>query len=222
MTLHLTRLRLNTLDRQVIRDLADPYDMHRTLMRAAQQQPDVLTPFLWRQECSGPTEPQIVLIQSEQPLNWNALPAGFAHQIEHRSWDPDAVLISGQQVRFRVTANPTVNRVPLPNPGDEPSNRPARGRRKRLGLRAEGDQLAWMQRQADRLGLIRVSAGVSRAGQICSHRKAHHRITVFTAQFDGVATIAEPEALISGMRRGIGHARMLGLGLVTIAPLRSP
>jgi hypothetical protein len=24
------------------------------------------------------------------------------------------------------------------------------------------------------------------------------------------------------MRRGIGHARMLGLGLVTIAPLRSP
>lgn len=220
MTLHLTRVTLNPLDRQVIRDLADPYDMHRTLTRAAERAADLPIPFLWRQDSSGPTEPQIVLIQSEQPLNWNALPDGFAGQVEQRTWNPDAVLKAGQQLRFRVVANPTVNRVPQARPVDEPSNLPARGRRKRLGLRCEADQLAWMRRQADRLGLIPISLAVSRTGQIRSHRKANHRITVCTAQFDGVATITEPAALISGMRRGIGHARMLGLGLVTIAPLR--
>lgn len=219
MTLHLARLTLNPLNRQVIRDLADPYDMHRTLMRAAEREPDLLTPFLWREEYSGPTEPPIVLIQSEQPLNWNALSDGFVHQIEQRTWYPETILKEGQQVRFRVVANPTVNRVPPSKSGEDPENLPARGRRKRLGLRCEADQLAWMQRQADRLGLVQFSAAVSRSRQIRSHRKANHCITICTAQFDGNATIAEPTALISGMRKGIGHARMLGLGLVTIAPL---
>lgn len=220
MTLHLTRLTLNPQNKQVIRDLADPYDMHRTLTRTAELEPNALTPFLWRQEHSDPTEPPIALIQSEQPLNWNLLPDGFAIRIEQRSWNPNDLLTPGQHVRFRVVANPTVNRVPQPKPGEEPSNQPARGRRKRLGLRGEADQLAWIQRQADRLGLIRLSASVSRSGQIRTHRKADHRITVCTAQFDGIATIAEPEALIFGMKKGIGHARMLGLGLVTVAPLR--
>ena len=221
MTLHLSRLTLNPFSKEVIRDLADPYDMHRTLSRAAEIQADVLTPFLWRQEQSGPTEPPVVLIQSEKELRWEALPEGFTSSIEHRSWNPDALLLAGQRVRFRVVANPTVNRVPKPKPGEEPSPLPARGRRKRLPLRSEADQLEWIERQSNRLGLTDVIAAVSGSSQIRSNRKPNHPLTVCTAQFDGVGTIADPEALSSGLRHGIGHARMLGLGLVSLAPVRA-
>ena len=220
MTLHLTRLTLNPFSKEVIRDLSDPYDMHRTLSRAAQLEPDVLTPFLWRQEQSGPTEPDVVLVQSDKELKWDELPEGFTSKIEHRFWNPDAVLSSGQIVRFRVTANPTVSRVPEPKQGEEPSQLPARGRRKRLGIRSEADQLGWIHRQIQRLGLIDVSAKVSRSSQIHSHRKVPHRITVCIAQFDGLGTISDPVALSAGIRSGIGRARMLGLGLVSLAPIR--
>lgn len=46
-------------------------------------------------------------------------------------------------------------------------------------------------------------------------------MTVATAQFDGQADIADPDALTAGGCSGIGHARMLGLGLVSVAPLRA-
>jgi hypothetical protein len=42
-----------------------------------------------------------------------------------------------------------------------------------------------------------------------------------TAQFDGQAVIADPDSLAAGVRSGNGHARMLGLGLVPVAPLRA-
>lgn len=219
MTLYLTRLTLNMESRDVRRDLADPYDMHRTLARVAERPSDRSRPFLWRWETSAPTQPQLLLVQAEEPLSWEALATSYTCSIEHRSWDPDAVLRSGRKVRFRVVANPTVSRVPEPKPGAEPSLAPARGRRKRLGLRSEEEQLSWLERQCMRLGLVDVQAAVIDHGLIRSYRKSNHKITVCVAQFDGVGTVADPSALAAGLRSGIGHARMLGLGLVTVAPL---
>lgn len=46
-------------------------------------------------------------------------------------------------------------------------------------------------------------------------------MSVATAQFDGQAVIADPDALAAGVRSGNRHARMLGLGLVSMAPLRA-
>lgn len=42
-----------------------------------------------------------------------------------------------------------------------------------------------------------------------------------TAQFDGQAVIVDPDSLAAGVRSSNGHARMLGLGLVSVAPLRA-
>lgn len=42
-----------------------------------------------------------------------------------------------------------------------------------------------------------------------------------TAQFDRLAVIADPDSLAAGVRSGNGHTRMLGLGLVSVAPLRA-
>jgi len=220
MTLFLNRLTLNLGHRDVRRDLANAYDMHRTLARAFVSGPDAdVEPFLWRLEASRDAEPPRLLVQSQVDAQWGQLPADYVLDLAQRSWMPEEVFGKGKAVTFRVRANPTVNRVPQTSPTEEPSNGTSRGKRKRLGLWREDEQLEWLQRQADRLGLSKVEAAVSHAERLRCRRGAAV-MTVSAAQFDGQATIADPDALAAGVRSGIGHARMLGLGLVSVAPLR--
>ncbi|MCP9793385.1 type I-E CRISPR-associated protein Cas6/Cse3/CasE [Vulcanococcus limneticus Candia 3F8] len=221
MTLLLNRLTLNLGHRDVRRDLGNAYDMHRTLARAFASGPDdTVEPFLWRLEASREAEPPTLLVQSQGEPRWEHLPAGYLQAQAQRSWTPEDVFAKGKAVAFRVRANPTVNRVPQATSGDEPASGSSRGRRKRLGLWREEEQLEWMQRQAERLGLGAVAATVSHAERLRC-RRGGAVMTVATAQFDGQAVIADPDALAAGVRSGIGHARMLGLGLVSVAPLRA-
>lgn len=220
MTLFLNRLMLNLSLREVRRDLGNAYDMHRTLARAFASGQDVaVQPFLWRLEASQSDEVPSLLVQSESVPQWSNLPDGYLLAQAQRSWSPEAVFGKGRVVAFRVRANPTVNRLPTPRNDDELPSGSARGRRKRLGLWSETEQLEWMHRQADRLGLSKVDAAVSHAERMRC-RRGEVVMTVAAAQFDGQAVIADPNALAAGVRTGIGHARMLGLGLVSVAPLK--
>lgn len=214
MTLHLTKLTLNLQSHQARKDLADPYDMHRTLNRAFAA-PDGLSPFLWRLEDCRPGELPVILVQSKDAPNWQQLPEGWSVNQAQRVWEPEAVIRPGQWLRFRVLANPTMTTVPK-GVNVEGS---ARGHRKRLGLTKTEDQLGWLQRQGQRLGLRHVSATVVRSGKVRSTRKKGHPMTVVAALLEGQALVADVAALAGGIRTGIGHARMLGLGLVSVAPL---
>lgn len=221
MTLHLHRLSLNLALREVRRDLGNAYDMHRTLARAFASGPEAdVAAFLWRLEANRQVDRPTLLVQSQQQPSWDHLPDGYLLEQAQRSWTPEAALTHGRSITFRVRANPTVYRVPQSAP-DEPSlASSARGRRKRLGLWHEPDQLDWLQRQAARIGLADVAAVVSHSERLRC-RKGNAVMTVAAAQFDGRAVIIDPETLASAVRSGIGHARMLGLGLLSVAPLRA-
>jgi CRISPR system Cascade subunit CasE len=220
MTLLLSKLSLSLQQREVRRDLGNAYDLHRTLARAFADGPEAaVKPFLWRLETGRPMEPPRVLVQSSTEPDWDQLPAGYLLELEERTWSPETVLQAGRAVQLRVIANPTVTRVPPPRDGEEPQVGPARGQRKRLGLWREDEQLEWLQRQSLRLGLEDLQAAVSRAER-WRCRRGGGPVTVAVAQFEGQAVIADPVALAAGIRAGIGHARMLGLGLVSLAPLR--
>ena len=220
MTLHLSQITLGLNSADARRDLSDPYDMHRTLCRAFIQEEDIPAPFLWRLEEAKPGTPPIVLVQSAVIPAWEHLPSGYLLHQAMRSWEPEAVIKAGQQIRFRVLANPTVNRVPEPRPGQPAPTGPARGNRKRMGLTRDDEQLSWIQRKCGQLGLTDVSAVVTSSNRLRCQRKPGHTITVVTAQFDGQARVEDPSALAAGIRSGIGHARMLGLGLCSVAPMR--
>lgn len=220
MTLLLNRLSLNLGHRDVRRDLSNPYDMHRTLSRAFVNGPDdPVQPFLWRLETSRDAEPPTLLVQSARQPQWSQLPVDYLLSQAQRSWKPERAFSKGRAVSFRVRANPTVNRMPQAAHDDAGPSGSRRGRRKRLGLWNEAEQLEWLQRQAARLGLMQVTAVVSYAERLRCRRKGGV-MTVSAAQFEGQAVITDPEALAAGVRTGIGHARMLGLGLVSLAPLR--
>ena len=217
MMLHLTKLTLDLQSRDARKDLADPYDMHRTLSHAFHGT-DGRSPFLWRPEDYRPGERPMVLVQSGVTPNWKQLPDRWlAEDHAQRVWEPEKVIRPGQWVRFRVLANPTITTVPK---GMERQGS-ARGHRKRLGLTKPEDQLNWFQRQGAALGLSSIAAEVVRSGRIRSTRKKGHVITVDTALFEGQALVVDAVALARGMKTGIGHARMLGLGLISVAPLVS-
>ena len=221
MTLLLSQLSLNLNHRQVRRDLGNAYDLHRTLSRAFVDGPEaVVKPFLWRLESGRPLEPPRILVQSGAEPIWDQLPEGYVMSLADRAWRPEAVFRAGRAVKLRVLANPTVCRVPTPSKDNPVPEGPARGQRKRLGLWREDEQLEWILRQAQRLGLSQVQAAVSRSER-WRCRRGKSPLTVAVAQFDGQAVISDPGALAAGVRSGIGHARMLGLGLVSVAPLGS-
>lgn len=217
MTLFLYRLHLNLADRGVRRDLGNAYEMHRSLSRAfVDSENDKITPFLWRKETTAGDASPLLLVQAATEAHWDALAPGWLLEWQERRWDPQAAFRPGLRVLFRIRANPTVNRLPIEQAHKGES---ARGRRKRLGLWCEEDQLDWMQRQAQRAGLASVEVSVSQAERLRC-RKRDNTITMASAQFDGNAMIADPHALAKAVCNGIGHGRMLGHGLLSLAPMR--
>jgi CRISPR system Cascade subunit CasE len=206
--MELARITLNLGNAGVRRDIADPYQMHSTLARAFCSDP-VATPdkFLWRLEQARADQPPVLMVQSLRGGRWDAFEREVPAWIERRDtriWNPASVLQRGRHVAFRIRCNPTVTRAG-----------------KRLGLWAEEEQLSWFERQAVKSGLsmVRVEA-VSSQRLVGNRRKGEGAaVVVCAAQFEGRAHVEDPDALITSMASGIGHSKMMGLGLLSLAPI---
>lgn len=222
MLLH--RIHLDPRCKEVRRDLSDPYQLHSTLCRAFSGPSTKCREgeFLWRLEAPADSEryPH-VLVQSRAIPDWNG--------INVRGWltkaDPAVdlyarlkldVLGSGQRFRFRLRANPSVTRAG-----------------KRLGLlRVEGQE-KWLERKGQQHGFSlpklasfdfsessreRVDVRVSEERMLHGEQRSGNGIRVFSALFDGMLIVTEPEKFRTALQTGIGHGKSLGLGLLSVAP----
>ncbi|GAB6049887.1 type I-E CRISPR-associated protein Cas6/Cse3/CasE [Hydrogenophilus islandicus] len=203
----LSKLTLDPRDPKARRDLADAYEMHRTLARAFA--PDEQTPpaqFLWRLEPRTDYRPStVVLVQSEQPADWSFLNANPAYHIEgNKAFDLQTFIQPSARYRFRLLANPTVTRLG-----------------KRYGLTGEEAQKAWLTRQGERygfsvLGCVRLAEGRLQVRQ----SRTGHRITLHTVLFEGLLQVESADALRLGVRNGLGHGKAFGLGLLSLARVK--
>lgn len=207
--MYLSRLRLNPLDPSARRDLASAYEMHRTLARVYSADANS-TParFLWRLERDGNAlHDSTVLVQAAQPGRWGVLRAedGYLEQLDADKPVPlDKLLNPGRHYRFRLLANPTVTRDG-----------------KRFGLHGEEALMAWLARQAQRGGFALHEAACSAHGRLSvTQGRAGQRITVDTALFDGRLEAVDLERLKQCLLCGIGPAKALGMGMLSIAPSR--
>lgn len=204
--MYLTKLTLDPRHAQARRDLADPYEMHRTLARA--YAPDADTPpprFLWRLERRADDQlSSVLLVQSEHLANWSKLETlpGYIVAIHaDKPVDLEQLIQPAKRYHFRILANPTVTRDG-----------------KRLGLMREDEQLGWLARQGERNGFT-VLGCIRSANELLRIRqgKTGNRITVQTALFEGVLEAADAQHLRSALLNGLGHAKSLGLGLLSLA-----
>lgn len=223
MFLH--RIHLDPRCREARRDLADPYQLHSTLCRAFSE-PDRKCPegeFLWRLEPETDLNgyPRI-LVQSRSLPDWS--------RIGVRGWlaqaDPTIdlkerlkldSLKTGQRFRFRLRANPCVKRDG-----------------KRLGLLKLEGQEKWIARKGERHGFSlpqltgfdlsespqeRVDVRVSQEQMLQGKQHTGNSVRIYSVLYDGILAVTEPDKFRSALQTGIGHGKVMGLGLLSLVPI---
>ena len=210
--MHLSKLTLNPRHRQVQRDLANPYQLHRTLMSGFPETLSEGERVLHRLETDPRSGSIIVLVQSQTPPDWSHLANGQEYLLDApatKQFEP--TLIHGQQLRFRLRANPTAKTWSERNPV----------KKTRVPLVHEEKQIAWLERKGTHHGFRILEQRISHTE---THRGRKRRggatIMLYTIQFDGILQVTDAEKFADALASGIGPAKAFGCGLLSIAPAR--
>ncbi len=220
--MYLSRLFLNPRSRQVQSEIAHPYQMHKTLMRAF---PAPLPPeerVLFRLEIHPRTGLPVLLVQSQTPPDWSFLTTADSGRYLLPSLElPPQVyqnpevkevtlrLRRGQRLAFRLFANPT-KKIKVEG----------RKNGQRVELYQEDDQRRWLERKLQAAGarLLAVRIGQGRKFTDFQRRAEQgHRLTLYGVRFDGLLMVEDPEVLLAAIHQGIGSGKGMGFGLLSVA-----
>ena len=213
--MYLSRLILNPRHRRVQKEVAAPYQMHRSLMNAF---PDNLAKgaerVLFRLE-TGRTGTLTLLVQSLTLPDWSWLAESNARGYLLPVDEPnpavksfDLNLAIGQVLAFRLRANPTARRR-LPD-----------GKRKRVGLCREEEQIEWLKRKGEQGGFYVLSVRTSNQDTVNGYIRRdeeRHKLKLLAVQFDGLLQVTDPHRLHETVRQGIGSGKAMGFGLLSLA-----
>ncbi len=248
--LYLSRLFLNPRSRQVRGELAHPYEMHRTLMRAFPKATDDAKRkardefgVLFRAEIDDACGGARVLVQSLIKPEWSFLDGLGDYlcadaETPNPSWKnimPACQnLQHGQILRFRLRANPT-KRIAK-------QDDPMKG--KRVELARENEQIDWLIRKGqerekgvpggfeplmnevkDGRGEVRMVPRVSASGEGKQKGRKRdeasgHVTTHLAILFEGLLRVTDKNAFLETLIRGIGSAKAFGFGLLSVAPVQ--
>ena len=220
----LTKLELNPRSRDARRDLALPYELHRTLAHAFP------TP-----DGTDYRAAHSVLFRVEPAANYNALPTVLVQSVSAPAWDGlptdylrqpaqckslALALNHGQVLGFRLVANPTKKiaregqrqgkRVPLLNTGGTDDELPPAQQ--------------WLRRKAELSGfevlhVISEAFTLQNASATTTLRSlTKQQLPLYGVRFDGLLRVYDPERLIEVLAQGVGPAKSFGFGLLSLAP----
>lgn len=223
MLLH--RIHLDPRCREARRDLSDPYQLHSTLCRAFSM-PDrkcAEGEFLWRLEHeTDPAGYPRILVQSLTKPDWSGIGVkGWLVKADPAIDLQDRLkldsLKSGKHFRFRLRANPCVTR-----------------KGKRLGLLRLEEQELWIERKGLQHGFSlpklasfdfsdssqeRVDVRIAQEQMLQGHQHAGNTVRIYSVLYDGILTVTDPGKFRNAMKNGIGHGKIMGLGLLSVSPL---
>jgi CRISPR system Cascade subunit CasE len=209
--MYLSRLTVSDRSSQMARALSDTHAMHRFLLSAF---PDAteggMGRVLYRVERTvNPRDVPTIIVQSEKEPDvslWTERVAVDGPKL----WTPS--LVAGQNLRFRLRANPTVKRR-----FDEYSDRPGH---RRVGLYKEDEQREWLERKAGDHGFALLDYRTIPLGQQGGRKvgnQAAHSLVHLGVDFEGILQVKDVEKLHLALAGGIGSAKGFGFGLLSIA-----
>lgn len=201
---------LNTRQSQVHKELGNAHKFHQRIMQAFPDEENRDRPredwhILFRHE----PEPyrDVVLVQSEIEPDWSKLPDQYlqCEAVKEVEFTADR-LATNNIFQFRLRANPSKR--------DNTT-------KKTVGFYKRQDQLAWLERQADRCGFRLLSVDVIPSPNVFGiKKKGAAPIRITTALFQGVLEVTAPEPFLSVVQQGIGRGKSYGCGLLSIARIR--
>jgi len=208
----ISKLVLNPTSKAARRDLANPYEMHRTLSRAVSKAlEEGRERLLWRLEPTRGLEPPVVLVQTLTEPDWRVLEEGYAEVFPPKPFEP--ALRPGQRLRFRLRANPTKRLA-------------ATG--KRVALKTPAEKIAWLERRLWEGGFRLLEGETGPLARILQdtfvevgrkkEQKEGRLMQVQAVLFEGALEVVDPVRARATLERGIGPGKALGLGLLSLAP----
>jgi CRISPR system Cascade subunit CasE len=226
--IYLSRLILNPRSRRVRNELADPYEMHRTVMKAFAGRLEDDERVLFRVEVQPRIGIPTLLVQSLHQPDWGELAEPGKNYLLDDSHLPfgvenpavkevDLALKAGQRLAFRLRANPTVKKVRRDENGQRRNGN-------RVPLVREDEQLKWLENKLDSAGGSLLSAQISNQsnlrGKLFKEKDKGRRMKFLSVQFEGILEVKEPASLLNTIQAGIGPGKGLGFGLLSLAPLQ--
>jgi CRISPR system Cascade subunit CasE len=208
--MYLTLLKLNPRSRRAMTEVSRPYELHRSIMTAFPNSRDNgLGRVLFRLDIDRKSGDIAVLVQSRGKPDWTAMnkTGDFLREPPQcKSFEPS--IFRGTVLYFRLRSNPSVKR-----------------NGKRLGIIKEEEQITWLRRKAKESGFEILSLTVVPEGMardsMTDRAGLRHDMSLFSARFEGILKVTDPKAFYGALEKGIGSAKGLGFGLLSIAPIRS-
>lgn len=207
--MYLSKLVLNPRSRRARSEAADPYQLHRTVMRAFPEPLPAGERVLFRMETDPRSGVMTVLVQSQSEPDWRWLDAEGRDYLLQIGSDPNPWVKpynpefhAGQPLIFRLRANPTQRR---------------NSDKKRLGLYREDEQLAWLGRKAESGGFRVREVRVRDDGVAQGMTKERQRLNLLAVIYEGVLEVTHPELFLQTLAQGIGSGKGMGFGLLSVA-----
>lgn len=206
--MYLSKLVLDPHSRQVQAELANRYELHRTLANAFAGDSYTGERLLYRLETSHTLPYLMILLQSTSAPNWSLLEQKnyLLEPAKVKFFDPK--LQNGEKFIFRLTANPTRRLRSSEKAG------------KRVALYKEEDQQEWILRKAEQHGFKLMNLQTTNLGDEYSYKsinKERKRLTHHGVRFEGVLEVMNEERFRLTLVQGIGSAKGFGFGLLSLA-----
>jgi CRISPR system Cascade subunit CasE len=211
----LSRLILNPMSREVRSDVANPYELHRTLMKAYphERKDGERAELLFRVE---PVKAGsiVVLVQSRKLPDWSLLPTDYAEiqgpkSLEHVRFH------TGQRLQFRLRANPT-KRLRETSKIADGTTVEAKWIDKRVGLFREEDQQNWFELKAKKCGFNLLGLRLVPEGNVRAW-KGSQELTFVSVLFEGQLEVTDEAAFLDAWLSGIGSGKGMGFGMLSLA-----
>lgn len=212
--MYLSKLTLNPYSRQVQRELGDPYQLHRTIMRGFPTALPEDERILYRLDAVQHDNELTVLVQSSYQPDWTPLLDADRGQYLLGMPPPPKTfkldIETGTVLRFRLRANPTVKK-----------QREDHKNGNRVPLVHEKAQIEWLKRKGEQHGFQVLQVQVSGKDEISGWKKDEgqtHKLQFYAVQFDGILQVTDPDKLAAAVQTGIGSGKGFGFGLLSLAP----
>lgn len=199
--MYLSKLTLNLRSKDARRDLADRYELHRTVMSAFPQTLNAEERVLYRVEEWERQPHATLLVQSQDVPSWQAVEQlqGGDYLLDEPNMRPvKAIAQTGQRLQFRLQANPTFKRDG-----------------KRHAIYKEEDLLLWLGRKAEQHGFSIDPLGIKVVKIGKKYGKGNQQVW-HAVQFDGVLKIENHAVFLEALVSGIGSAKAFGFGLLSV------
>lgn len=212
--MYLSQLKLSPAEIQVKRDLANPYELHRTILRAFPTPLPEGERILFRVENTVDSGISFVLVQSQNQPDWTKVEQQYP---TYFSEAPQVKTLQGLQIkngdllRFRLRANPT-KRVLYESTQ----------RSQRISLFSEEDRKQWLLRKSKISGfsfnpeILLTTDAPYRTIFIAKEDKTY-KATINMVDFNGVLKVDDVGKLMLSLAQGIGPAKGLGCGMLSLS-----